>query len=143
MPLSEPELSARQASGDASPARPPASWLRLALGVAMVLLLVTFGRELAGSVPRFTEWVDGMGVWGPVVFMIGYVVTTIAFVPGAIMTLAAGAVFVQSKLNSTSTGSNGTSGVMAKTKLCDPLLPGMSTGVSGVSVNSLVAGSVV
>ncbi len=93
MPLSEPELSARQASGDASPARPPASWLRLAVGVVMVLLLVTFRRELAASVPRFTEWVDGMGVWGPVVFMLGYAIATVAFVPGSLLTLAAGAIF--------------------------------------------------
>ena len=93
MHLSETEFSARQESGDASSARPPGSWLRLAVGVATVLVLVTFGRELAGSVPRFTEWVAGMGVWGPVVFMFGYAIATVAFVPGSLLTLAAGAIF--------------------------------------------------
>ena len=61
-------------------------------GVGLVALLL-LGRQLGGLLPRFAEWVDGLGFWGPAVFIAGYVVTTIAFVPGAVMTLAAGAVF--------------------------------------------------
>ena len=43
--------------------------------------------------PRFAEWVAGLGVWGPLVFMAGYAVATVAFVPGSLLTLSAGAVF--------------------------------------------------
>lgn len=56
-------------------------------------------------------------------------------------TLAAGMVLVQSKLNSTSMGANGAVGVNAKIKLC-AAPSAMSTGVSGVPANALVAGSV-
>ncbi len=65
---------------------------RIAAGAAMFLALVLLGSQLGGPL-RFAEWVDGLGFWGPVVFIGGYVVTTLAFVPGAVMTLAAGAIF--------------------------------------------------
>jgi uncharacterized membrane protein YdjX (TVP38/TMEM64 family) len=66
---------------------------RIAVGLILVVALVLLGRQLGGLVPRFAEWVDGLGFWGPVVFIAGYVVTAIAFVPGALMSLAAGAIF--------------------------------------------------
>jgi uncharacterized membrane protein YdjX (TVP38/TMEM64 family) len=66
---------------------------RIAAGVVGLVALVLLGRQLGGLLPRFAEWVDGLGFWGPAVFIAGYVVTTIAFIPGAVMTLAAGAVF--------------------------------------------------
>ena len=68
-------------------------WGRLLGGVVALAVLIALGRELGGYLPRFVLWVESLGVWGPIVFMIGYVITTVAFVPGVIMTLAAGAVF--------------------------------------------------
>ena len=56
-------------------------------------LLVAFGRSLAGYVPAFAEWVARLGAWGPVVFILGYVVAAVAFVSGSLLTLAAGALF--------------------------------------------------
>ncbi len=91
MPHSEPQPS--QASEGAHGVRSRVAWLRFTLGIVGIGLLVTFGRELAGSVPRFAEWVDGLGVWGPVAFMLGYAIATVAFVPGSLLTLAAGAIF--------------------------------------------------
>ena len=66
---------------------------RIAAGVVVLVALILLGRQLGGLLPRFAEWVDGLGFWGPAVFIAGYVVTTIAFIPGAVMTLVAGAVF--------------------------------------------------
>ena len=66
---------------------------RLLLALAAITALVVAGREAAGLLPRFTAWVDGLGVWGPVVFVLGYVVATVAFVPGSLLTLGAGAIF--------------------------------------------------
>ena len=66
---------------------------RIAAGVVGLVALVLLGRQFGGLLPRFAEWVDGLGFWGPAVFIAGYVVTTVAFIPGAVMTLAAGAVF--------------------------------------------------
>lgn len=61
--------------------------------LAVVAVLVFGGRQLAGYVPRFAEYVAGLGVWGPVVFILGYAVAAVAFIPGSLLTLAAGAIF--------------------------------------------------
>jgi uncharacterized membrane protein YdjX (TVP38/TMEM64 family) len=59
--------------------------------VAVGLLLV--GRHFAGVVPGFVAWVEGFGWWGPVIFVAGYAIATVAMVPGTVLTLAAGAIF--------------------------------------------------
>jgi len=81
-------------SAEASPTRSRGRTALLVVGAVAVLALLWFvGRELGQYVPRFAEWVDSLGVWGPVVFVIGYAVATVAFVPGVVLTLAAGAIF--------------------------------------------------
>lgn len=64
-----------------------------AAGLAVAVFLVLAGRQAGGHVPRFAEWVAGLGLWGPVVFILGYAVATVAFIPGSLLTLAAGAIF--------------------------------------------------
>jgi uncharacterized membrane protein YdjX (TVP38/TMEM64 family) len=66
---------------------------RIAVAVVAVAALVVLGRQLGGQLPRFAAWVDGLGVWGPVVFILGYIVAAVAFVPALLLTLAAGAIF--------------------------------------------------
>ena len=66
---------------------------RFALVVVALAALTMLGRELGGYLPRFAAWVNSLGLLGPVVFISGYVVATVAFVPGALLTLAAGATF--------------------------------------------------
>jgi uncharacterized membrane protein YdjX (TVP38/TMEM64 family) len=68
-------------------------WPRLAAVLVAVVLLIMVGREAGAYVPRFAEWVEGLGFWGPLAFMIGYVIATVAFIPGSLLTLAAGAIF--------------------------------------------------
>jgi uncharacterized membrane protein YdjX (TVP38/TMEM64 family) len=68
-------------------------YLRATLLVAALGALVLFGRQLAGYIPRFAAAVSELGPWGPVVFVAGYDVAAVAFVPGSLLTLAAGAVF--------------------------------------------------
>jgi uncharacterized membrane protein YdjX (TVP38/TMEM64 family) len=63
----------------------------LALAVVVALLLV--GRQIGGYVVGFARWVEGLGPLGPWVFIFGYAVATVAFVPGSLLTMAAGAVF--------------------------------------------------
>ena len=43
--------------------------------------------------PRFAEWVTGLGAAGIAVFVLAYILATVLFVPGSILTLAAGALF--------------------------------------------------
>jgi uncharacterized membrane protein YdjX (TVP38/TMEM64 family) len=54
---------------------------------------VLLGRAAGGYVPKFAEWVNGLGAWGPAVFIAGYVVAVVAFVPASLLTLAGGAIF--------------------------------------------------
>lgn len=67
--------------------------LYIAVGLAIVALLILGGRRAAAYVPQFAAWVQSLGVWGPVVFILGYAVATVAFIPGSVLTLAAGAIF--------------------------------------------------
>ena len=64
-------------------------------GAALVALaaLLWGGRSLVGPLERFALWVQELGAWGPVVFVLGYAAATVAFAPGAVLTLAAGALF--------------------------------------------------
>jgi len=39
------------------------------------------------------DWIGKLGPWGPVIFIALYVVATVLFVPGSVLTLGAGAVF--------------------------------------------------
>ena len=50
---------------------------------------------------------------------------------------------VHEKLKTTFFGATPALGMNAITKLCEPLLPGISTGVLAVPVTALVCGSVV
>ncbi len=67
--------------------------LRALLGLGAVAAFWFLGRSLGGYVPRFAEWVRGLGAWGPAVFILGYAGAAVAFVPGSLLTLAAGAIF--------------------------------------------------
>ena len=66
---------------------------RVLAAIVAVVALIGLGRQLGGLLPQFVAWVDGLGIWGPLVFMAGYAAATVAFVPGSVLTLAAGAIF--------------------------------------------------
>lgn len=84
---------------DAQPAVPGRSaprWKTPALvagALALLAAVVLAGRELGGYAEAFEAWIEGFGVWAPLVFIFGYAVATVAFVPGSALTLAAGALF--------------------------------------------------
>lgn len=76
-----------------SSTRRGATYLRVGLALLAVIALLVLGRYAGGYVPRFSAWVNGLGVWGAVAFVAGYAIATVAFVPGSLLTLAAGAIF--------------------------------------------------
>jgi len=68
-------------------------WLRPAVALGLVVALALGGREVAGALPRFAEWVQAQGATGLLVFALAYAAAVVAFVPGSLITLAAGALF--------------------------------------------------
>ncbi len=62
-------------------------------GVVALAALFLLGSKVGDVLPRFTAWVQGLGVWGPVAYIAGYVLATILFAPGVILTLASGVIF--------------------------------------------------
>ena len=66
---------------------------KIALIIVGVVLLIFLGRQAGAYVPPFTAWVETLGVWGPIVFIAGYAIAAVAFIPGSVLTLAAGAIF--------------------------------------------------
>jgi uncharacterized membrane protein YdjX (TVP38/TMEM64 family) len=67
--------------------------LKLALAALVLAGLAVAGRSAAAHFAAFAAWVQAQGALGPAVFVAGYAAAVVAFVPGSILTLAAGAIF--------------------------------------------------
>lgn len=67
-------------------------WL-LCLIAAGGLILAAQEFRVQDRLRTGLEWVEGTGSWGPTLFMVIYVVATVLFLPGSVLTLGAGAVF--------------------------------------------------
>ena len=67
--------------------------VKIALVLVLIAGLVYAGRAAGGYVQDFAVWLEGLGPWGPLAFILGYAAATVAFVPGSVLTLAAGALF--------------------------------------------------
>lgn len=67
-------------------------WVLYAVaGVLIVLALKYF--HVQDLLKSALDWIGKLGPWGPVIFVGLYVVATVLFVPGSLLTLGAGAVF--------------------------------------------------
>lgn len=66
---------------------------RLLLALLALVALLLLGRQAAAAVPAFAAWVRGLEALGPLAFIAGYILATVAFIPGSLLTLAAGAIF--------------------------------------------------
>lgn len=87
--------SADDSGGSASASdRSSGGWWRTAvIGVAAVALLVLLGRSGASLIPAALETVRSLGPWAAVAYVGVYVVATVAWVPGSILTIASGVIF--------------------------------------------------
>jgi uncharacterized membrane protein YdjX (TVP38/TMEM64 family) len=66
---------------------------KILLALAAVAALLALGRLAGGYIPAFQRWVEELGAFGPLAFIVGYAVAVVAFVPGSALTLASGAIF--------------------------------------------------
>ena len=68
-------------------------WKRMIGGIVLLVLLILVGRRIGGALPAAAEAIRGLGIWGGVAFVGLYGAAAVAFVPGSLLTLAAGALF--------------------------------------------------
>lgn len=72
-----------------------AGWWRpvllLAVIVAILVLSKVFGLDQ--RLGELRDWIDSLGAWGPVVFIFLYIGAVVAALPGAAISVAAGALF--------------------------------------------------
>jgi len=67
---------------------------RVAVALALVAgLLLAFSNREALSGDALSRWLAGAGAWAPLAFIALYAAATVVFLPGAVLTLAGGALF--------------------------------------------------
>lgn len=67
-------------------------WASLAL-IALAVLLVMRAAPTERILDVAQTWIDGLGVWGPLALGAIYILAALLFVPGSLLTLAAGAIY--------------------------------------------------
>jgi uncharacterized membrane protein YdjX (TVP38/TMEM64 family) len=65
----------------------------VAIAIILAVGVLLAGREAAGFIPRFAEWVAELGAIGIAAFIVGYAVAVVALVPGSLLTITGGALF--------------------------------------------------
>jgi uncharacterized membrane protein YdjX (TVP38/TMEM64 family) len=80
---------------DASTPRRIASLIKWISGGVVLLCIILLVRLLPveNAVRLLSDRIDRLGVWGPFIFGLVYILAAILFVPGSALTLAAGAIF--------------------------------------------------
>lgn len=70
-------------------------WWRPVALLAVVIAILVLGRVfgIGGRLEALRDWIATLGPWGPLVFVLVYVVATVAALPGSVLTIAAGALF--------------------------------------------------
>lgn len=73
----------------------PRPWLKPVVLLLVVAAAIVLVRQLpvVAWLTAFSDWVAQQGVWAPVVFGAVYVAATVLFLPGSVLTLAAGVAF--------------------------------------------------
>ena len=73
--------------------RIPSSSVRFTLLIIAVVVAAALAPRLGGLLFDFARWVETLGPWGGALFIVGYILITIALVPASLLTMAAGAIF--------------------------------------------------
>src|ERR687891_1048200 len=69
-------------------------WLWIGIGLALIALTVAWFLLPVGEwLKSFNQWVQGLGVWGYVIFAAVYIIATVMLAPGSPLTIAAGLAF--------------------------------------------------
>lgn len=72
----------------------PERWRRgLAAGLLLATVLIAYACHDRLDVARLVAWVEQAGPAGPALFIAGYALATVLFLPGSVLTLAGGVLF--------------------------------------------------
>ena len=73
----------------------PRTWIRPALFALPILAIVgsLVFLPVKSTIAAMLEWTQGLGYWGYLVLIVAYIAATVLFVPGTLLTLAAGFLF--------------------------------------------------
>jgi uncharacterized membrane protein YdjX (TVP38/TMEM64 family) len=79
----------------AAPSRPTSTWIRwLVLGVIAAAVIAAFVFfDIRRLLQQTLDGLQSLGPWGPVLFILIYVVATVLLIPGSVLTLGAGTLF--------------------------------------------------
>ncbi|MER7895054.1 TVP38/TMEM64 family protein [Streptomyces sp. NPDC096046] len=81
-------------TGETPPRSARAAWVRLAV-LMVVLAALGSWAALGGAdlLYEMRQWIDSLGLWGPVIFAVCYALAVTALLPGSVLTASAGALF--------------------------------------------------
>ena len=70
--------------------------LKLIIGIVVLVAFAVVLRsffDIQQTLQSALDWIDSLGSWAPLFFVLMYIVTTVLFIPGFILTLGAGILF--------------------------------------------------
>ncbi len=70
-------------------------WWRPVLLIAVIVAILILAKlfNLGERLGDLRNWIEGLGAWGPLVFILLYAIAVVAALPGSALTVAAGALF--------------------------------------------------
>jgi uncharacterized membrane protein YdjX (TVP38/TMEM64 family) len=100
-PPGKPKTPEKSSPVTSAPAMSGSSRRLLKAILAVVLVAAVIAAMVYFKIPALLQrllaqaldWVANLGLWGPVVFLVLYVLACVCFIPGSILTLGAGALF--------------------------------------------------
>ncbi len=74
---------------------PKSAWWRPVLLLAVIVAILVLARvfDIGEKLGALRDWLITLGPWGPLVFLLIYILGVVAALPGAAITIAAGALF--------------------------------------------------
>lgn len=67
--------------------------IALAIGVATFMIVVSQFLNIQDLLKTALDWISNLGYWGPIAFILVYILATVFFIPGSLLTLGAGVLF--------------------------------------------------
>ena len=71
------------------------TWRRPLLLLTLLIIVLISARVfgLGDKFGALRDWLQGLGPWGPLVFVVIYIVAVVTAIPGSAITIAGGALF--------------------------------------------------